>query len=193
MDTPNPSEGKKIKIEIAPDTIVKKRGFVPGTFTLAILFFFFTFCDFNCGGHKIASMTGVEFVVGTKLKSNKMFDNQSSSGNDDRQVHPNIWAIIALGSAVIGLGAYLVKFKKEEAVGIAAGALGVASLIVLQVDLKSSIDKEVRGMIEISFKFGYWAALLSLALAATLCFLRLRMKRRKTPEVVVTVPQEEGI
>lgn len=189
MDTPNSNEGKSLKIEIAPDTIVRKRAFVPGSFTLAILFFFFTFCDFKCGGHKIASMTGVEFVTGTKLKSERMFDNSSGSGNEDRKMNPNIWAIVALASGFVGLGTFLIKSKKEEVIGIGAGLLGVAALVVMQVDLKSSIDREVRGMIEITFKFGYWAALLALALAATLCFLRLRMKRRKAgPEIIVTVP-----
>lgn len=175
-----PGENKKVTIEIPTnlDAVVRKRPLVPASYGLGIVFFFFSFFVIKCGDTKIASVSGVNIVTGKEITANTSFGNSSNS-SDSKSVDPNVWAIIALSSAVIGLGVYLFKFKKEELVGTIVGGLGVAALAILGYTFKDSVNEaDLRGMVTISLGFGYWGALICIMLAGILSFLRLRIKSK---------------
>jgi len=48
------------------NVIEKRRTFIPISFGLIIIMFFFTFCTFSCGGQKIDSVSGIK---GTSINS----------------------------------------------------------------------------------------------------------------------------
>ena len=143
------------------------------------------------------SVSGIDLVTGTEVTGyDSPFGNAGGSGSrssESRDMKPNIWAIVALGAAAVGLGTFLIRSKREEYIGIGVGLLGAVALLVLRFTLIHDIEKESKDFLQISFRFGYWGALLGMLVAGVLCFLRLRLKRREKvlplPDLV-TVPAE---
>lgn len=170
-----------INVQIpSADNIASRRPLIPASFALTIIFFFFTFCDFKCGGQKIGSVTGIKLVTGTELTDHDMFTGQETKG---KEVPASIWAIFAFGAAIVGLGVFIIREKREALIGTGAGAVGVGSLIILQSVVKSALDKEAGGQIEVNFQFPYWGALIALGVAGLISYLRMR----QTHNVVVNI------
>lgn len=177
---PNNAAGQQtINVQIpSADNIASRRPLIPASFALAIILFFFTFCDFKCGGQKIGSVTGINLVTGTELKDHDMMTGRETKG---KEIPANMWAILAFGAAIIGLGAFLIKEKREAIIGAGAGAIGAGSMIILQFVIKGALDKEGKGQIETDFQFPYWGALIALGVAGLISYLRMR----QTHNVVV--------
>jgi hypothetical protein len=180
MENQNESTGQQtINVQIpSVDNIASRRPLIPFSFALAIFFFFFAFCDLKCGGQKIASIKGIELVTGTTIKDHDMMSGQETKGEE---IPPSMWAILAFGVAVIGLGAFLIKEKREAIIGTGAGAIGAGSLIILQFVIKSGMDEKGKGQIDCDFQFPYWGALIALGVAGLISYLRMR----QTHNVVV--------
>jgi len=190
--TSQPEQNKKVTIEIPTNlnAVVRKRPLVPASYGLGIVFFFFSFFVIKCGDTKIATVSGINLVTGKEITANTSLGNSSNSSNS-KSVDPNVWAIIALSSAVIGLGVYLIKFKKEELVGTIVGGLGVTALAILGYTFKDSVNEaDLRGMVTISLGFGYWGALVCILLAGILSFLRLRIKTKPAEIINYQQPTE---
>lgn len=159
------------------ETITSRRHYIPGLFGITILFFFFSFCELSCQGQRFAKISGINLVTGTQIEgpqSNNSFGLGAPSQEESQKMPGNIWALIALLAAAGGLTIFLIRHKNENMAGAIAGATGAVALLVLQITLSDSIKLEGRGMITISFLFPYWASLLALAGAGTLCFLRFK-------------------
>ncbi|HSV12528.1 MAG TPA: hypothetical protein VLI68_17260 [Hanamia sp.] len=172
------------------NTLAKKRSIIPLAFAVIIIFFFFSFVDFKCNSVKVASLTGMNMVTGTHIKTaadnfssdnyfNSLDNNRAPVENKGDKVEPNLWAIVALLSAVGGFAAYYKKIKKESLAGTAAGAIGIISLLILRSAIKNKISDQSGGMvpIEIDFLFGYWASLLAFFMAGGLSYLRLKQEK----------------
>lgn len=182
METPTQPDNRQVTIEVPSlGTAIRNRKLLPGSFGLVIVFFFFTFCNFKCGNQTVASVSGYELITGTKVGGSRPSDRES------RKLDPNPWAIVALASAAVGLGIYLVKSKYEEYVGIGVGVLGAASLLVLRYMMLKDV-RGAQGMVDVSFRFGYWAALFCLTAGAVLSFLRLRFRRADAKPVAEIPP-----
>ncbi len=120
---------------------------------------------------KIGSVSGINLVTGTDLKSHDMITGNETRGE---KIPASIWAIFAFGAAIVGLGGFLIKEKRENLIGTGAGAIGFISLLILQFAINSSLKEKGQGQIDVSFQFGYWLALLALGIAGLLSFLRMR-------------------
>lgn len=184
---PQPSDAAANAKEIV-NTLAKKRPAIPIAFAIIIVLFFFGFCDFKCNSVKVASLTGINMVTGTHLKSaagpdiSSAFDpfgDRSVSENREDKVGPNVWAILALLSAIGGAYAFYKKIKNESLAGTAAGTIGFISLLLLRSAIKSKVTEQTGGMvqIEIDFLFAYWASLLAFAAAGGLSYLRLKHEK----------------
>lgn len=159
------------------ETITSRRHYIPGLFGITILFFFFSFCELSCQGQRFAKISGINLVTGTQIEgpqSNSSFGFGAPSQEESQKMPGNIWALIALLAAAGGLTIFLIRHKNENMAGAIAGATGAVALLVLQITLSDSIKLQGRGMITISFLFPYWASLLALAGAGTLCYLRFK-------------------
>ncbi len=190
MENQNQASGsgqQTINIQVpSADNIASRRSLIPLLFAAVIIFFFFNFFTVSCGGQKVGSVTGINLVTGTELKDRDMFSGRETKGE---KIPSSAWAIIAFGAAIIGLGAFLIKEKREALIGTGAGAIGFGSLLILQFAIKNAIEKKSEGAIQTDFEFAYWGALIAMGVAGFISYLRMQ----KTHNIVVSVsPPAQG-
>jgi hypothetical protein len=161
----NPS-GENVSSSQSSEIIPNKRPLVPVSFALAIICFFFVFCDFKCFGQNIGSVTGINLVTGVQFEGSELFD-ESESG----KIPSNFWAILAFGAGIIGLGIFLIRSKNEAEIGAVAGAVGFGSLLILQIVIKNGTRIKGEGQLEADFQPAYWLALLAMGTAALVSYL----------------------
>jgi len=177
----NGSGQQSINIQVpSADNIASRRPLIPALFAIVIVFFFFNFFTISCGGQKIASVTGFNMVTGTQLNDKDMFTGNQKKGE---KIPSNLWAVLAFGAAIIGLGAFLIKEKREAVIGTGAGVVGFGSLVILQFAVKAAIEKKAEGAIQTDFQFAYWGALLAIGMAGFISYLRMQ----KTTPLTITV------
>lgn len=155
-------------------------------FVLAILGFFMVFTEINCNGEQLASLTGMDLVTG----SEGITDEEERSA-------PNIWAIISLSAAVIGIIAWLLTpFRTQTFSLIAAGVIGLASMVVLYYDLKGDARDELENStkdedgfnmdmdldVDVEMKFGYWFVVICFAIALVINGLRSSQLKESVPD-----------
>ena len=164
---------------------------VPSSFALIIIGFFFTFCEFRCGDQKIGSLTGINLVTGTNLKTLELMKPKN---DESTRVPPNVFAIIALSSAVFGLGIYLIRVKGEAIFGTIVGAVGLVCLILVQYVIKSGIDQKGKGIIETNLMIGYWMAMIGFVVATFLCYKRIQYDKNAhaIQPTIPTLEQSSG-
>jgi len=192
--------------ESALDTIAKNRRLIPLAFSLVIIFFFLGFCDFTCNSMKMASLSGINLVTGTTVQMNAggIFDDNSfpsmgrrseKQADKGQKVEPNIWAILAFLSAIGGLAAFYKKIRKESLAGVAMGALGCISLLILRSAIKSKVEEQGGSMvrIEIHFLFGYWASILAFLVAGGISYLRLKQVKTVQPPLTAVEPGPQAV
>lgn len=179
MDNQNNASGQQVStINIQVPTaanIASRRPLIPLSFALAIICFFFTFCDFKCQGHKFASVTGINLVTGTELKDRDPFSGREKNG---KEIPSSIWAIFALCAGVVGIGIYLLKDNREATIGTGAGIIGFGSLIILQFVIKGAIEKEGKGLVDADFGVAYWIALIAMGVAGVISYLRINQTKK---------------
>jgi hypothetical protein len=182
MENSNQNSGsgqQTINIQVpSAENIANRRSLIPTMFAIVIVFFFFNFFTVKCANQEIGSVTGFNLVTGTELKNQDMFTGEETKGE---KMPPNAWAIIAFGAAIIGLGAFLIRDKREAMIGTGAAVIGFGSLIILQFAIKNAIDQKGEGQLETSMQFGYWGALLAMGVAGFISYLRLK----KTQKIIV--------
>jgi hypothetical protein len=202
METENKTEnhindGKDIISFQIPqiDNITSKRSIIPVSYAVIILLFFMNFFVVNCGGQKIGSITGITLVTGAKSISNKTQTNQNPESQDwatnywqnyvndlnkfanpniDQKIQPNIWAIIAFLSAIVGLIQFMIKVKNEDKIAFISGIIGFFALIILQSTLKSSVTEQTQGIAELTVCFPYVLALIIFAIVIIISYLRMK-------------------
>lgn len=176
-----------IKIQVpSADNIASRRSLIPILFAAVIILFFFNFFTVSCGGQKVGSVTGFNLVTGTELKDHDLISGKEIKSE---KIPANIWAIIAFGVAIIGLGAFLIKDKNESFIGTGAGAIGLGSLVILQFVIKDSIEKKAEGSpFQIDFEFAYWVALIAMGVAGFISYLRMQ----RTQNIIVSNGANSG-
>ena len=73
-------------------------------------------------------------------------------GGQIKHIDPNIWAIIAFGSALLGLVAFIRRFKDEDRIGTYAGIAGFISLIILQITIQRMVNNQTEQVVEAAFR-----------------------------------------
>lgn len=186
MENYNQEQGAKqqtINIQVPTvESISSKRSLIPILFAMVIVFFFFNFFTISCGEQKVGSVSGINLVTGTELKKHDMFSGKETKGEE---IPSSIWAIIAFSAAIVGLGVFLIKEKREALIGTGAGAIGFGSLIILQFAIKSAIEEKGEGAIHVDYEFAYWGALVAMGMAGIISYLRMQ----KTTKIVVSTSQ----
>lgn len=178
------------EIVTIPHKLAQYRNPIQVSFFLVILFFFFGFCNFKCNGTKVASLTGINLVTGTHLKTqmNGLFDANSFNPGASRKrssrrekIPANFWAILAFLAAIAGFVIFYRKSKREALGGTILGITGIVALFILRLVVKNKLEEHGGGMvhIEASFLFGYWASLLAFIVAGGLSYLRLKQENTR--------------
>ncbi|HRX22854.1 MAG TPA: hypothetical protein P5512_01835 [Chitinophagales bacterium] len=131
-------------------------------FLAAILGFFLVFTEVDCNGTTMISMSGYDLVTG---------DRQDPDTGTKEQEDPNIWAIISLGAAALGLILFGITKRRFRWWSMAAmGLIGLLAMWQLHRDVEQSIhagldaksdgDKVDMDLdIGIHFRIGYWIVL----------------------------------
>ena len=128
------------------------------TFAIAVLLFFLPFVDIKCNGMKLQDVSGIELATGFKMKngsSDMPYLNDVKPDGVDKAItksatktdnkNPNLYAMIALGIGVLGLGLCFVKNKMAAGGGVAAGVLAAGALIGLMIDIKREVKTGLFG------------------------------------------------
>jgi hypothetical protein len=208
------STSKNITIQIPGTAALVQNGMVsPSLYVLAILFFFFTFCELSCSKQPIASLTGFELVTGSEINpfaesgmigelSKLSKELKEEKGEEERDIDsdapalPNIkegsqnipanpYAIAALIAALVGLLFSFLKVKNATIFSGYAGVLGAIALFVMQITLSNEVKKAGNGMaiITVNFALAYWSALFCLLGGGILNILRGRAQNEDAMEV----------
>ena len=136
----------------------------PALFLLVALCFFLPFVSFTCQGQRIATITGMELVTGTKIEKFEMQNIDSQQTNPDldkeRDVKSEPLAVAAFIFALLGIVISIIP-RYSKLLSVIAGAIGALMLLFL----RSSIGGEVTGdfdfkIIDVSYEWGYYLALL---------------------------------
>jgi hypothetical protein len=126
--------------------------------------FLLPFTTMSCPAGQF-TFSGLEMVTGTTVADQKL------SGEP--------LAALALLCAVVGLLLCFVK-RTDSAADLVAALLGAAGgvlLLLLQAKVENDALKEGNGLVHISFRFGFWLAILALAAGAFLSFMRWQERR----------------
>lgn len=156
------------------EEIAEKRNLIPISFLLVIIFFFTTFCTVSCGGEKLTTLSGIDFVTGKTVSKTGMSGGLMGGSSKSERMPPNIFAILAFGSAFVGLGMYIIKEKRENIAGTVAGLVGTLCLLILYIGISNKISSEGQGYLSVSFNFGYWISLLGFIVAGVVSYFRIK-------------------
>ena len=119
------------------------------------LLFLLPFCDINCSGRKVVSLSGIVLVTGATVSPTILGNKIGES----RDIPANLYAILALASIILG---FIVSISYPKS-NILSGLLGLACagfLIVLQVSINQKINELEIGSYTASFTIFYWIALI---------------------------------
>lgn len=94
---------------------------------LIVFCFFLPFCNVTCNGLSVLPITGVQLAFGGNVGGDDAFASASSF---------NIFALIALITAIISLGLFFMNAYKMRIFNIILGSLGALSLLALYIQLK---------------------------------------------------------
>ena len=120
-------------------------------FAVGMLLFFLPFADLKCNNTKLASQTGLGFVMGKEWKesgskSKDLFgtNDNKSSGLDNKKdkKEGQIYALAALGLAMLGFLLSFANAKIGGSTGILTGILSAGALIGLMIHIKNFISKQ---------------------------------------------------
>lgn len=182
---------KSITIEVPTlETVTRKRVYPTSLFAVALLFFFFNFCEMSCQGRRFAAITGVEMITGAQVEApqqRSMFSFDNPSPENAQKMPGSLWAGLAFAAAAGGLAVFLLKRSKENLIGTIAGAIGTVSLLLLNITLQSKIREQGGGMIQLSFLMPYWISLFSLGGAGVLCWMRNNQSDTPIPMTLETL------
>ena len=166
----------------------------PIVFAIIAICFVLPFVSFSCAGQQYATMSGIDLVRGAKVTVDSKalkelndsldqsfgnagtLDSTSSTEPQSEDTDPELWAIVALAAAVIGIAAGFTRDRLRTLASVVAAAVGVISLAVLHSSLSGDFDipKEAQALVGFEYRFGYWIVVILFLLLAIAHGLVLR-------------------
>ena len=144
------------------------RKYSPALFGLILLCFCFPFTHISCQGDRVATFSGVQLVVGTRISTADMELLGQNPRPAQQRVGRELWAILAFLSAAAGLVAFALKDQRRYLGGCIAGAVGVLALLLLKLRIDDAVLREGEGVLQATYGGGYYLAMLVFACAAAL-------------------------
>jgi hypothetical protein len=144
------------------------RKYSPALFGLVLLCFCFPFTHISCQGDRVATFSGVQLVVGTRISTADMEMLGQNPRSAQQKVGREFWAILAFLSAGAGLVAFALKGQRRYLGGAIAGGAGVLALLLLKLRIDDAVLKEGEGVLQATYGGGFYLAMLVFACAAAL-------------------------
>jgi hypothetical protein len=173
------------------NNLLKSPWLSPGACAAIILAFLLPFCNFKCGGVKIASVQGIDLVIGGKPELNSslggLADKEDMKGTGEK-TKVNMWVIMALGAAVGGAGMHFAQFPQKQTVLLGLAALGLLALLVFAITKNGFFDVNKAGLnsnngsrdfgmsrvVSIGLGIGYWISVAGFLLVGWLSWSGMR-------------------
>lgn len=176
-------------------------------FLLAGLCFFLPFVTISCAGDLGGQLTeGLGEALGQEVQGQLQDQEETLTGIDivsgeteetdvaeTPEVGPTplpispeggegdnsqLWAIIALVVAGLGIFLSLLPGSAGPILAIIFGVAGAVSMFLIRSEINGIIPSQATGFIDIRYEFGYWAALILFVVAAATGLIRLLMRDR---------------
>jgi len=160
--------GRGLRAEQVQTAKTHARKYSPALFGLALLCFFFPFTHISCQGERVATFSGLQLVVGTRIPTADMEMLGQNPRAAQQRVGRELWAILAFLSAGAGLAGLALKDKRRYLGGAITGAVGALALLLLKLRIDEAVLSEGEGMLRAEYGGGYYLAMLVLAGAAGL-------------------------
>jgi len=160
--------GRGLRADQMQSAKADARKFSPALFGLVLLCFFFPFTHISCQGDRVATFSGVQLVVGTRIPTADIEMLGQAPGAAQQRVGRELWAILAFLSAGAGLAGLALKDQRRYLGGAIAGAVGVVTLLLLKLRIDDAVLSEGEGMLRAEYGGGYYLAMLVFACAAGL-------------------------
>ncbi len=153
------------------------------SFGTIIILFFFPFFIVKCGGEEVVNLRGIDLVSGIEIKT--------FSGKE--QLESNLFAIISLASAAIGLLVAFIRSRKGKIINLIVSLIGFGALIMLYSDCmetfinKGSAGGRNSGSVPLDFSIEtayYWAAALYLITCIFFIIQLISHRKKKIPNTV---------
>lgn len=164
------------------DVVEKARRFSPAMFAVIAVCFFLPFVALTCAGQELFSVKGIDLVTGTEITEDDLSGDvrdslqqfeegfgetpTDDSADENDKLDPQLWAIVALAAAVVGVvGGLVLRDRRGRLLSAISGIVGAVSLILLRAtfDVESGADagQEI-GQVSIGYEWrlGWWLALL---------------------------------
>ena len=172
------------------DSFLRKRHTTTIAFAVGILLFLLPFVQLKCGGMTLAENSGIGIALGTEWNiamigsTSDLLKEKSKTGKNDKDNplkggDPNIFAIVALVTAAIGLAFGLSNQKYRAMMGLCTGILAAIMLIAVMVQFKMAMssalsndksetlkDVNMGAVLKLQFTAWYFLSLASFAAAA---------------------------
>jgi hypothetical protein len=172
------------------DSFLRKRHTTTIAFAVGILLFLLPFAQLKCGGMTLAENSGIGIALGTEWNiamvgsSSDLLKDKSKTGKNDKDNplkggDPNIFAIVALVTAAIGLAFGLSNQKYRAMMGLCTGILAAIMLVAVMVQFKMAMssaisndksetlkDVNMGAVLKLQFTIWYFLSLASFAAAA---------------------------
>jgi hypothetical protein len=179
------------------DSFFKKRYNTTAAFAVGLLMFLLPFAELRCGDMALMSNSGIGLAVGSEWKvrmgGNKLFDKMNSDVKDEKAKKTlsggiNIFAIVALVGAILGLCFSLTDTKWKDTAVMCAGILACLMLIALMIQLKIQMRSAMSGakeekfeesmsqLVKIKFTMWYYISLVAFACAAFFSYKRQKIE-----------------
>ncbi len=142
-------------VNAAPGLLTTK---MPSTiaFAVAILLFLMPFVDIKCNGSTLQTVTGLQLATGFTMKDADSGNNFLTDSKDDKteskktkssdkadKKDPNIYALIALGLGILGLGLSFTNAKAALTGAMVTGVAAAGALVGLMIDIKSNMKTDI--------------------------------------------------
>lgn len=141
------------------------RKIVLGIFILAIILFLMPWIDISCTGVPIMSASGIDMVTGS-------YDVPKDYTNNNPQ--SEIFAILALIAAIVGLIACLIRHKIAFFTRVISGIAGIVFLIALKLKIDKDIFSQSEGVLQVNYLIGYWLTIIAFVAAIVVSLIRKR-------------------
>ena len=133
----------------------------PAIFIATILCFLFPFITVSCGGHKIATLSGVQLATGTSVSQPQMFGPPQK-----KDVAPEPLAAIVALCTIVGLALSFLPSSKMALGPAISGGVGALFLLLLKSKMDDQIVKQGQGMLQVNYEAGFTLSLLFLVAGA---------------------------
>ncbi|MFT4523029.1 MAG: hypothetical protein ACI8ZN_001981 [Bacteroidia bacterium] len=197
ISTTNP-EPRSININVPNGTLKGNRKIVPIGYLLVLISFFFSFMNINCGGTKLASVSGIDLVIGDEIEKKDIAAVSFDTTDFEVQtIKPNPFAIIAFGCSVLGLLLFFFKQAKESRNNMILSTIGFVSLVIIPfasnsfLTEKTSLDSAFE-VISISFQLGYFIALGLFLVIAIISYVGREKVASSNPNLPQGIVEEDG-